>query len=1093
MVVSVCIALCLVLYVWLNNPAMDSVAKSSTEIATAPVVASDKSESTLPILTKESDLVRRDADPRLISFTCPDEVFCSAYDPETGKLGIMIPNRGIYFYKIEDLSEGNGRSCKIIQTRGEPRSLCAKNFNGERIFVYADGESAGLTILSAETLDVKKCIPLERAEEAMYFQTSEDPNDRFLYFKTRGDFVRRINLDSGEASQSQITIDDIRLSIDGKKLNQGVWHFLGDRIVNGEFVYDEVASAIALPNPISDRGYLVASQHAEFSPQCLIASRGVAVGNQGNELVFGSQNSLTQFLSIPLPILRAHEKRTPHVDTRIPERLNSTGDSNYFALNVDESKRVVICCSDWQVSIARLDKIQLPERIEPIQPPALPKSLVVGNRVPLPLKLDDGTNAELLLGAKGMPLEHEASVRVVGPSPSEGNGQLWDQLAAGSTVLPAIDRGKLPTPPFSIRIGSELIRCQLGKQKETILERGGKYYHRKGSRVHLVDESEEAKNQQSNEVIGRLEASLNPDQDVIIPEDLYEFGKKEFPYPIMVGDEIMTALGTNEPRGFLKVKRETPIAHSAQQDICLLNRLPSEFPSIQQGALKWTPKESEIGYQYVRLRIKRGDDFIDVIRSVDVINDSSEIELPFFARSVHTRPGLDKAVIWGVEKSQATSPEKPSSHLAVVDLKSSKVVAHLSDQFEVTHAICDATGIYAFTRVLQDSQVNQWNNYLRRFDPKTLNEIAKRKLTNLPEGLQAFSSKYMLVGDGEILAIPSLVPIGDRSNHFGLYGESGDGVVKNGVLWDHAVTEEKLLLHVPAMGESKRTLTTDWGTTQVELSGRDLFSWHSRFTLPITKGFRMRNRDVALAASKAMLLARPWNPLANGEMLNLSEIPFGDSDERKQFVNAPPTRPVDFELSTDSIAEADGVILVASKATGRLYSIPTQRIPSPPNASIRFVPFQSTMLLDVRKPTLVRYQATGASQYRLKLWLEFPPQTTHSDQRSIQPLTQGELFSLESSDGQFEIKLDPAVLGRYAIEASKRHFSLEMYSLRVRKDIREQVGLETNGVPIILTALVEAKETNSANCTGMIHCYVAVLPTKYVIELLSAENNQGPK
>ena len=204
------------------------------------------------------------------------------------------------------------------------------------------------------------------------------------------------------------------------------------------------------------------------------------------------------------------------------------------------------------------------------------------------------------------------------------------------------------------------------------------------------------------------------------------------------------------------------------------------------------------------------------------------------------------------------------------------------------------------------------------------------------------------------------------------------------------------------------------------------------------------------------------------------------------------------------IAETDTHLLFVNEVgttandAGTLHAISKEFLyPSTNQDTFRFVQKQSTFFLDGRKANQVKYDAPGASDYRLKLWLTppFPGVLSNKETESesqdwklltnaknnrqvaSRPLSQGAFASFESKDGQFTIQLDKQALIDFATNQAKNANLVDLYNTRIRQ-VKALLGTEIKGLPIIVTALVEAKRGESELKTGMFHSYFVLLPLK---------------
>lgn len=422
--------------------------------------------------------------------------------------------------------------------------------------------------------------------------------------------------------------------------------------------------------------------------------------------------------------------------------------------------------------------------------------------------------------------------------------------------------------------------------------------------------------------------------------------------------------------------------------------------AIKEGTLTWTPSAQQIGKLSLGIRARSGSLVKDTYFGVDVtLGGSSETEaLPFYVNGISFQRDSDLAVIWGNDSEMDVvwrynkKSSKPSPGIkymvGVYDWRQGKVLRHEEVPVEIDFAGISPSGICA---TISDPP------RLVRFDHQTLKPVKQVPLQTQALRLVVVADKYVATtayANGERFKLPSLQPIQSELpvTSTWLAEDFGDGWMWEGVHWDKAMREAKLLAMPIAFGvgpdpNKHGHIAGFEKAARIESSGPVLLTLHD--TISRVKGLPIPTHPCRLSVQRD-------NASVIGEMsfeYNQKErkviVPSSQAENPNARGQAP-------------LFVAHGPEHSAAIVGGKIRMIPYS-LWDLPEIGFNFQPVQSTFLLNPSQPTDVQYSAPDAVKYRLRLMSGY---THRSGGTFFSDSNAKVLFEAESTDGSFEIAFE---------------------------------------------------------------------------------------
>ncbi len=413
---------------------------------------------------------------------------------------------------------------------------------------------------------------------------------------------------------------------------------------------------------------------------------------------------------------------------------------------------------------------------------------------------------------------------------------------------------------------------------------------------------------------------------------------------------------------------------------------------IENGVLRWTPTDNDVGFLDVRVEFKDGNVTHDEAWPLEV--GQPKLDLPFAAEGCVPSADGTRAVVWGIAWSQLGGRERPNSQLALVDLATRKPLAARQLDFPVVRA---AVGKHAVYIAAQPVQYSNKPAPLIKLAPDDLRDAGKVDLE--VEFLTTVADRYLICSDGRErfgrYTLPDIKPVATfpAPRRFGAAQASvprqlGDGWLLDGVLWDDGLEQARLLVEPygfqrddGVFGESPdrafRGFVFDSPDAAADARRQDQDVLATAYTPHI---------PACLTVRKTMP-NREGPPVPHSGRIHLDFVDLLSKEVvrsvtlRNGYWQRLPTG------GSAQIATTPQHVLVTHY--GEVLIVPAAGRDGPIPVPFRIAPRQSTLVLSATRPTKVKYEAEGATKF------EF----------TIQTLASKPPEKLESADGQFEVDL----------------------------------------------------------------------------------------
>ena len=1030
-------------------PALPSQPTGEPKSAPAPAAAPP------PVLT------RIELDERLDGYKLAGTTWASAYDETSGRLAVTHDEHGIVIYDVDEITRGVLSPVATLATDGLPTAVCIKPLGERRMLVVAGKDQPQVTIYDLENPTAPEKISMGERVFVDFLTGSANPTDPLVYYSTQRSQQRehtteerlgRIDLARKElAGIAQQDFADVTLSPDGERLYArpnntgngilGTWaqiaNFRGDASRSGYPHWDRRYSpspvclldqAVAVNFAVYSSSMSVFAARPSFAPAAAFQGRPVLIGLSKNELVFGSANDYRPLASIPLPSDWLRDDR--HVvrqDFRLRHELAPTLKSAYLDIRADHRRGLGLVVTGEHLVIAPLAKARM--RHEP--------SLIVRQTLPAP-------------------------------------------VTAGQPVVLKLQT-EAPSPVF-----------------EFVPNADGLHSSNEG-RLRLLGAASPAS--QALQVF--LAAAVNSQQNLVFVRNIELFANAKLPLQIQIGDEVMAVTSIDDFKEALVVERTSPVAHSVTSKITLPAdpaAAPS-LPSVIAGTFRWTPSSDQVGRHTIRMRARSGKLVHEWFWDVEVQREA--MEFPFYVQGIEPEPGTSRAVIWG----RATAPwiaapgAKPNaSYLGVYDLAERRLLHHAQVEKPISAAAMHASGIYA-ALVSLDTEVKasrQAENAreaanrqvtptkIVRYDPQTLRAAEVAEIPEHCGRLLVIGGRYLAgfdrwSGATFRLAIPALAPATPVANYpYPIAGRIKDGWVWDGVVWDDAFREPRLLLF-PVHFETRQNdapemIAAAGGTIAMRPAGPYVCTWfpsgavenhrHSLHDHPGALSCTEGRVDLFSSADTSRVrlgATRPPDASVKLIDIDLHRPPRGPAIDDRQFA----------QMFAGHVTESGGEVYVALQ--GKLHSFPLERLVRE-ETPFRFVERQERIVLEAGQTARLSYSAPGATKYEFQLWYQRPH---FADDQPA--------FTAQSADGTFELPLDNiselagkalAVVGIGAQDRGPQATldRVTAYMKRIEPTFHQLTGRLPAGVPFPVYVSVIAEHPDGRQKAGLAHSYLIEVP-----------------
>jgi hypothetical protein len=484
------------------------------------------------------------------------------------------------------------------------------------------------------------------------------------------------------------------------------------------------------------------------------------------------------------------------------------------------------------------------------------------------------------------------------------------------------------------------------------------------------------------------------------------------------------------------------------------NSLPDKIspPERVDEVIRWIPDPKLIGKQDLIITGTFGQESRNWRWPVEIRPRLQEQKFDFRVSGISGSPDTNLALVWGISEIPTTPPEDPEiprankgnrGVLAIYDVSTQEIVEKTSLPYEIDYASMHSTGIYATSRNAYVYSFSGSKIYGRvlRFDRKTL-----KRLDAVPIDYPIGTTPYRILFQGsnqmaiiykrtepldsarQVLAaefrfqIPELEILEETEPLSPpLEGLIGDCPVQYGILWDSELTKPKLMIEPVLFNElvANHAASVPEGIIRTCLIGshptvmtsKDRSTTHTTF-LP--------NSDTVVRATSDRLVIINNSTLNNCVELGPNDSVLYEEPRRKSgskdTYRTPPMTIDDMVQSVETEAVCGSFVYATGH--GKLYRVAIDALPRDPKPfSIEAA--QDHFVVDAGKKIQFRYNAPGASKYRLQIHLNADTASLMQE-KSTGPDSPSKCITLESTDGRFEHTFDPEEVTVAILDGLKR-------------------------------------------------------------------------
>ena len=441
---------------------------------------------------------------------------------------------------------------------------------------------------------------------------------------------------------------------------------------------------------------------------------------------------------------------------------------------------------------------------------------------------------------------------------------------------------------------------------------------------------------------------------------------------------------------------------TAPNSVAQLVRGP-EGATLQDNQLLWTPKLTDIGDAEFKVKLTSGPAAHEESWSVGVYH--KELDLPFAVLGLDLDESTDaRAIAWGVDfadvpADKAIDPQK-QSHIALIDVKSRKVIAHRIVPMPIKDAELTSSGVFVMpVKHEQPGFDGPKGMQVIRLSVDDLSTQGQSMLS--PGRLTCLADKFLATNTEDTCTryeLPSLNEV-ESSNrakiHFFdsgiIFGRVADGWLIEGVLWDNAVEKPRMLFAPlgyelrkggdPQPTNPFREVMRGYQLYSLTKDDSDSVYWNQNWHFPLSPFI-----PASLRFNEQMHTTLEMYDLNTKKIVR--GVPLVGPSHRPSRYRAikladhRPEAPSNFKTTADDIfIVRQGVVTV----------IPMASTGDPLPTPFRIEPIQSTFTLPPNRAEKVRYIAKNAKSFKL-----LSPQLGYDRGAELQSTT-GE-FSLSVAD-----------------------------------------------------------------------------------------------
>lgn len=378
-----------------------------------PIIDTDKDVDTSPVprLQSQPPPVSRDYNIKKLStdgiatlYKFPEPIWSSAYDASTGILAIIQEDKFVRFFSVDDLLQGKTEPKAILDCPSTPVSICLKQIDQSRFFVFCSTEfDADITFVDTTTLNIAKTIKIGSDGPFCFVACSENPDDPYLYLRRftprldEGILVRQ-NIQEQQTQLINVPFIDFQITSDGEWIlakyyrpnSSEIDYFYGTwkdiekkdffyyknpiveasstegsslRSLGKSFALESIVLQPIFPNP--KQVNLVKIFQAEYEPLASFKSLPLCVGVSQNALALGSSTTGMKLIETPLPA-SLNRRDNPKIDTEVKwgPRYKMRFGSVIGRINIDayadDSRKLSIASIDDHLVILPIGKLNFP-------------------------------------------------------------------------------------------------------------------------------------------------------------------------------------------------------------------------------------------------------------------------------------------------------------------------------------------------------------------------------------------------------------------------------------------------------------------------------------------------------------------------------------------------------------------------------------------------------------------------------------------------------------------------------------------------------------------------------------------------------------
>lgn len=1113
----------------------------------------------------KTELSQANKGSNLLEIDLPALPWRAAYAPDSGSLLLSSDDHGFLAYSLNSFSGTEISPIRRYDVKGLPSAACYKPGSTRNQFVFTGSSDDVLYVVDSATGEAISKVQLTQGSSIVSLVSSSNPNDPFVYVlslvknanrDTPVGMLGRINLSTGEQSYiTQFDCVSLAVSADGKLLavassygfQVGDWEclslvkkgnvgfidptggrvaiekfygggisvFVGRRVSNGRFFVDTASGSLV--------------NEATFNTLGSFSELPIVVGfDPQKKICFASKLDCMIRESIDVPNLESARSLSVKGELRAEYRTCDLPGKDIMHAFCDDKRGVALVIGDKKLLVARIDKDLWAN--EPVGSAVLadvPRNVIPGVPLALPIKLEKG-EVEIIqtyyrIFDSGDAKQQLALVdedKLKQPLVVWGN----DIKSEDKEIVVSRDAGEIAKAGW-VRIDNELMEVVAIDGSRLKVRRERPVPHQQGRYVFPVDKDgrtregdilQDLANDGSDQL--RLMASITAAQNKIFVQSLTFFETRRLPLRIRIDDEVMAVVAVDDSDDSLVVERNDRSGHSVSAQVEVLegstgagDEKGDHTPRIENGILKWTPSNEQLGPRTLRLRVTESGISREVGYRFNVAYPSMGVA-GFEIQAI--RPdtaGNNLAVVWG-QTTTGVPPELPrladaipQTFIGVFDLERKEMIRHRILVNRVSNAAMHEGFIYAVLggkvhrEFGEDERFSHNGSSLVCFDASALEAREFAPINGDASLVRVIAGKYIGVRSTDnanyCFEIGALKPVHgpDYTTGVPTFGKIGENWVWDGVLYDKQFEKPQLLItahsylpyHANVVSESLffvgsgsrgvqyiRPTTSGFASGGCLNAGYSDLSNEKGFVVSETLPVFMIPTNTGLAFAKSNTFDLP-SPAQAGQSTSYPLHIFAKGDPYGGSI-------------PDSITLHENKVFVCRN--GRVVEFADSVFHDQLRHSndLKLEHRQERFTLELDQENTVKYSAEGATKYTLYLYVD-PRSSSYIDQlNSPQAYEARGVTKLESNDGVFRISAPRSAIVERAMTfvastfpADESEVAAEKYVSLCREAFETLTGRALLTVPVPYYAVVIA-ESNDASVgkAYMSHVYLVEVPQK---------------